>query len=55
MGISLIYHVVRCHKDGESTECVRTYYEALNLTLLTQKYRGSSPNTIYGLEVNGTH
>ena len=53
--ICLIYEVVRCHKDGDSEEYARTYYEALNQTLLTKKYRGSSPNIFYGLEACGTH
>ena len=30
-------------------------YEALNRTLLKQKFWGSSPNTFYGLEAYGTH
>ena len=36
-----------------SEEYSRTYYEALNQTLLTQKYQGSPLNTFYGLEVYG--
>ena len=46
--IFLIYRVVRCHKDGDSEEYVRTYYEALNHTLY--RGRGSSPNTFHGLQ-----
>ena len=53
--ICLIYQVVRSHKDQDSEEYARTYYEALNQTLLTQKYRGSPPNTFYGLEAYVTH
>ena len=30
------------------------YYEELNQTMFTQKYRGSPPNTFYGLEAYGT-
>ena len=45
-----MYQVVCCHKDGDSREYGRTYYEALNRTLLTQKYRGSPPNIFYVLE-----
>ena len=48
--ICLIYQVVRYHKDEDSEEYTRTYYEALNQTLLTQKYRGSPPSAFYGLE-----
>ena len=33
--ICLIYQVVRYHKDEDSEEYTRTYYEALNQTLLT--------------------
>ena len=32
--ICLIYQVVRYHKDEDSEEYTRTYYEALNQTLL---------------------
>ena len=42
------------HKDEDSEEYARTYYEALNQTLLTQKYPGSPSNTC-GLEAYGTH
>ena len=42
------------HKDEDSEEYARTYYEALNQTLLTQKYREPLPNTFYGLEAYGT-
>ena len=41
--ICLIYQVVRCHKDEDSKEYARTYYKALNQTLLTQKYRDRFP------------
>ena len=54
MKVCLIYQVVRYHKDYDSEEYARTYYEALNQTLVTQKYQGSSPNTFYGLEAYGT-
>ena len=47
--ICLIYRVGRSYKDGDSEEYAQTYFEALNLTLLTQKYRVSSPNTFSGL------
>ena len=33
----------------------KTYYEALNQTLLVQKYRGSFSNPFYSLETYGTH
>ena len=52
--ICLIYQVVRYHKDEDSEEYTRTYYDALNQTFLTQKYRGLPPNTFYGLEAYGT-
>ena len=52
--ICLIYQVVCYYEDDDSEETARTYYEALNQTLLTQKYRGSPPYTFYGLEVYGT-
>ena len=52
--ICLIYQVVRYHKDEDSEEYTRTYYEALNQTLLTQKYWGSPPDTSCGLEAYGT-
>ena len=42
------------HKDEDSEEYARTYYEALNQNLPTQKYRGWSPNTFYSLEAYGT-
>ena len=42
------------HKDKDSGEYVRMYYEALNQTLLTQKYRRLLPNTFHGLEAYGT-
>ena len=51
----LVYQVVRCHKDEDSEEYARTQCEALNQTLLTQKFRGSPPNTFYGLEAYATH
>ena len=51
--ICLIYQVVRYHKDEDSEEYARTYYGALNQTLLTQKYRGSPTFTFYGLEAYG--
>ena len=35
--ICLIYQVVLYHEDEDSEEYARTYYEALNQTLLTQK------------------
>ena len=38
--ISLIDQAVRCRKNGDSKKYARTYYEAMNQTLLTQKYRG---------------
>ena len=38
--ICLIYQVVRCNKEGDLEEYIRTYYEALNKTLLTQNYQG---------------
>ena len=53
MIICLIYQVVHCHRDGDSEEYTRTYYEVLNQTLLTV-YRGSSPNTFYDLETYDT-
>ena len=43
------------HKDEDSEEYARTYYETLNQTLLTQKYLGSPPNAFYGLEAYDTH
>ena len=46
--------VVRYHEDEDSEEYTRMYYEALNQTLLTQKYKGSPPNTYYGLGADGT-
>ena len=52
---NLSYLFVRCHKDEDSEEYARTYYEILNQTLLTQKYQGSPPNTFYGLEAYDTH
>ena len=51
----LTYQIVLCHKDEDSKEYGRTYYEALNKTLLIQRYRGSPPNTFYGVEAYGTH
>ena len=50
--VCLIYQVVCYHKDSE--EYPWTYYEAMNQTFLTQKYRVSPPNTFYGLEAYGT-
>ena len=47
--ICLIYQVLRCHKEKDSEEYARTYYETLNQTVLTQKYRVSPPNTFYGI------
>ena len=52
--ICFIYQVVHCLK-GDSVEYAGMYYEALNQNLLVQKYRGSYPNTFYGLEAYGTH
>ena len=52
--ICFIYQVVHCLK-GDFTEYARTYYKALNQTLLAQKYRGLSTNTFYSLEAYGTH
>ena len=52
--ICLNYQVVLYHEDEDSEEYARTYYEALNQTLLTQKYQGLPPNTFYGLESYGT-
>ena len=46
--------VVRYHEDEDSEEYTRMYYEALNQTLLTQKYKGSPPNTYYGLQADDT-
>ena len=46
--------VARYHKDKDSEEYARTYDEALNQTLLKQKYRRRPLNTFYGLEVYGT-
>ena len=37
--------IVRCHKDEDSEEYARTYYETLNQTLSTEKYQPSPPNT----------
>ena len=48
--ICLIYQVVRYQKDEDSEEYTLTYYEALNQTLLTQKYRGSPSIILYHLE-----
>ena len=48
--ICLIYQVFPYHKDEYAVEYTQTYYEALNQTLLTQKYRESSPNAFYVLE-----
>ena len=42
----LIYQVVRNHKDHDSGEYIRTYYEALNQTLLTPKCRGTASQYI---------
>ena len=42
------------HKDEDSEEYARTNYETLNQTLLIQKYRGSPPNTFYGVEAYDT-
>ena len=42
----LIYQVVRNHKDHDSGEYIRTYYEALNQTFLTQKRRGTASQYI---------
>ena len=47
--------IVRCHKNEDSEEYARTYYETLNQTLVTQKYQGSPPNTFYGLKAYDTH
>ena len=47
------YQAVRYHKDGDSEEYARTYYEALNQTLLTQNSLGSSPNTFSGAHLGG--
>ena len=44
---NLSYQVVRYHKDEDSEKYARTYYEALNQALLTQKYRGSPLNAFY--------
>ena len=55
LNIGMDCQVARCHKDGHSEECARTYYEALNQTLLTQKYRGSSPNAFCGQEAYDTY
>ena len=52
--ICFIYQVVQCHW-GDSEEYTPSYCEALNQTLLAQKYRGLSSNTFYGLEDYGTH
>ena len=52
---NLSYQVVRCHKDEDSEECARTYYETLSQTLLTHKYQGWPPNTFHGLEAYDTH
>ena len=43
--ICVIYEVVRCHKGEDSEEYARTYYETLNQTLSTEKYKPSPPNT----------
>ena len=53
--ICLIYQVACCHKDGDSERCTWTYNDKLNQTLPAQKYQGSSPNKLYGLEAYGTH
>ena len=50
-----MYQAVCFHKDRDSEEYSRMYYQALNQTLLTQKYWGSSLNTFYSLEADGTH
>ena len=42
------------YKDEDSEEYARMYYEALNQTLLTQKYRLSPPNPFYGLKAYTT-
>ena len=52
--IFIIYQIVLYHEDEDSEEYARTYYEALNQTLLTQKYQGLPPNTFYGMEAYGT-
>ena len=50
--ICLISQFIRCIKDGDSEEWTRTYYEALDQTFITQKYRGPFPNTFYGMEAS---
>ena len=46
--------VVRYHEDEDSEEYTWMYYDALSQTLLTQKYKGSPPNTYYGLQADDT-
>ena len=52
--ICLIYQVARNPKDEDSEEYARMYYEALNQTLLTQKYWWWPPNAFYGLKAYTT-
>ena len=44
----------RSFHNLSSEEYAQTQYEALNQSLLTQKFQGLPPNTFYGLEAYGT-